>query len=465
MAVSAERLGAHEGAARMMHVMIRSLFVVLLLAVGVAAQSSTPSTGTVSLDGQPLQNARATLDPRHGLLVEGERDGVSHGFMVTYPVLQFPRPVKHALRAWSVGGFDYKWRTEKGYRRLTAGTFQVTAFDGARVAAQLEFSLGDGEPEHQLVFDLKPQVATLRPVDLHGVAEVSGFPEPVDRPSLEDLVFCAVGGTGTGLPGAAGIVDSIAKLAPTGPLDFVLLLGDNFYPRGVSSVTDSQWQSKFENLFDTDRFRIPFYPTIGRADARGNREAQLEYGAMSPRWVMPTPTYSFDLQSHGVGLSLISLDTAALTGNIGDSSNRDSLRRAIRGLRQSESQWKIVYGYHSIFSNGKARGSLMSTVLEERLAIVLEETDADVYIGGDGNFLEMLEPRAGVLHMVSGGGGGAEMAESVHSGEGTMFAHTGGGFTWFRFDGKTLEISMRDAQGAVLFVHHLTKTGGPGAQK
>ena len=59
--------------------------------------------------------------------------------------------------------------------------------------------------------------------------------------------------------------------------------------------------------------------------------------------------------------------------------------------------------------------------------------------------------------MISGGGGGPEYAESTKWSDETVFAATGGGFTWFRFDGKSLEISFRDASGKVLYVHQLRK--------
>jgi hypothetical protein len=51
------------------------------------------------------------------------------------------------------------------------------------------------------------------------------------------------------------------------PCDFVLLLGDNFYPSGVKSVTDSQWKTAFVTPYEA--LGLTFYPTLGNHDYEG----------------------------------------------------------------------------------------------------------------------------------------------------------------------------------------------------
>ena len=38
-----------------------------------------------------------------------------------------------------------------------------------------------------------------------------------------------------------------------------------------------------------------------------------------------------------------------------------------------------------------------------------------------------------------------------------LFAHTGGGSTWFRFDGEQVEISFRSVDGALLYSYRMSK--------
>ena len=73
------------------------------------------------------------------------------------------------------------------------------------------------------------------------------------------------------------------------------------------------------------------------------------------------------------------------------------------------------------------------------------------------NDTDVFNPDAGIPQVLSGGGGGPEMAGAVEKVAGTKFAFEGGGFVWFRFDGTALHISFRDSTGKLLYAHKLTK--------
>jgi hypothetical protein len=59
--------------------------------------------------------------------------------------------------------------------------------------------------------------------------------------------FAAIGDTGKGNTGQKQVADAIARKCAASGCDFVQLLGDNIYDSGVTSVTDPQWQTKFEH--------------------------------------------------------------------------------------------------------------------------------------------------------------------------------------------------------------------------
>ena len=51
--------------------------------------------------------------------------------------------------------------------------------------------------------------------------------------------------------------------------EFVLSLGDNFYSKGVKSVDDPQFKSKYEETFDSPSLQVPWYVCSGNHDYYG----------------------------------------------------------------------------------------------------------------------------------------------------------------------------------------------------
>ena len=84
---------------------------------------------------------------------------------------------------------------------------------------------------------------------------------------------------------------------------FGLLMGDNFYTRGISCINKDKdpdctadvhshrFADTFENVFDQPQFvDFPFYVILGNHDHYGNATAQLEYGTKrmgTGRWRFP----------------------------------------------------------------------------------------------------------------------------------------------------------------------------------
>src|SRR5262245_47537914 len=75
--------------------------------------------------------------------------------------------------------------------------------------------------------------------------------------------FLAVGDTGSlPMPGRqAEVAALMARVAAARPVDCVLLLGDNFYFSGVTSVDDPRWETTFENAYSQPSLRVPFLAT------------------------------------------------------------------------------------------------------------------------------------------------------------------------------------------------------------
>ena len=80
----------------------------------------------------------------------------------------------------------------------------------------------------------------------------------------------------------------------------VFLLGDNIYPNGCNDVTDKQFQSKFEDIYN--KIKLPFYLCLGNHDyglsynlkgfLKNNSLVQIEYSKHSDKWNMPSKYYN-----------------------------------------------------------------------------------------------------------------------------------------------------------------------------
>ena len=197
------------------------------------------------------------------------------------------------------------------------------------------------------------------------------FPAPADAPAREDLVFCAFGSHGTGQAGQRRIAEAVARLAPTGPLDFVLLLGDNVCPRGVRSLDDPLWESRFEDVYDRRKLDVPFYAVLGEADHGGDIKMQIDYGRVGRRWTMPNYVYDFRVTSHGKTLHFFGADTTSMIGDIGNPQNRIANRLLVHAIQSSQADWKIVFAYQPMFSGGSEHESDASKKMRERLAYFL----------------------------------------------------------------------------------------------
>jgi len=74
---------------------------------------------------------------------------------------------------------------------------------------------------------------------------------------------------------------------------FLINTGDNFYYCGVHSVTDSLWNTDFENVFTEKATFVPWYGVLGNHDYAYNTSAQLKYKSPNnDRWQLPSPYYT-----------------------------------------------------------------------------------------------------------------------------------------------------------------------------
>lgn len=243
------------------------------------------------------------------------------------------------------------------------------------------------------------------------------------------IVFLGDAGNGDDMQYAVG--RAMAAWCATHRCDVVAYLGDNFYPTGVRSSHDRQWQNKFELPYAD--VRVPFRPILGNHDYYGHQRAELVY--RSERWWMPARFYHYEL---GAGIAtMVGIDTQRFS--------RTQAGRLSAVLATPNRGWTVVYGHFPVYSYGAHGGP-------DKLRATLEPMltgHARFYLCGHDHDQQVIEAPDGVTYVVSGGGG-AE-TRGVEGGPGAVFTREGRGFGYLSLTATTATLRMLDENGVVLF--------------
>ena len=296
--------------------------------------------------------------------------------------------------------------------------------------------------------------------------------------------FIAMGDTGKGNPTQRAVAVAIRDLCAVKGCDFVLLLGDNIYDAGVDSITDSQWQTKFEEPYhDID---LPFYVALGNHDNGGNLiidapgignefdkgKVEVDYTAVSTKWTMPDTHYTFSFGHIGI----VVLDTNALLWENTQFGNQTQwLPQAMMEVQGKD--WVFLAGHHPYRSNGshgnagdydapELSGMFVPNPLPIQNGDALKEWFddhacglADVYFAGHDHSRQWIdEPSAlcGTKMVISGAG--ASTTELKDRGNTALYEDAEKpGFMYVDIDGDKFTGEFYDSTGHMDFAHTFTK--------
>jgi acid phosphatase len=233
------------------------------------------------------------------------------------------------------------------------------------------------------------------------------------------------------------------------PPDFVITVGDNFYPDGVEGPGDPLWKTTFEDMYQGDFWEgIPFYPVLGNHDHHLKAGAQIEYSRISDRWRMPASYYAFERTIPNGGSALfLALDTDPIAKKAPGS--RQQMEWADSVLRRSTADWIVMYGHHPVATGGwhNPEGTVRDALWP------LLGGDAAVYFSGHNHSTELLETEIGTLQGVCGGGAGLDNPYRVKRVPGTLAAFTNGGWCFLRIWPEVMAIDLYDREGGLQFRH------------
>ncbi|MBF0341519.1 MAG: metallophosphoesterase [Magnetococcales bacterium] len=263
----------------------------------------------------------------------------------------------------------------------------------------------------------------------------------------ERVVFLAVGDQGTGKAAQQRVAHAMEKQARAMEgVDFVLLLGDNFYPTGVSSVSDPQWRTAFEHVYTGETLsRVPFYALIGNHDGYGNPQAELLYHRYHPasRWQMRACQDRLVMGKGPGGEPLLQLVLLDSTGSV--ASQADYARQA---LDKQKAVWQVVAAHYPFRSSGRHGSSqelidnLLNKVLKNRV---------DLFLSGHDHDQEVIQLKGEPLQVVSGAGGSDLYVEYNPVQGSQFFDQTDYGFAQVVVTAREIQLTLLDEDAKVLY--------------
>jgi len=241
------------------------------------------------------------------------------------------------------------------------------------------------------------------------------------------------------------------ELACRIPINAVLTTGDNFYENGVSGVNDVQWNVSFENIFTgVCLLPIPWYPSLGNHDARGNTQAQIDYSQQSTRWNLPAAYHDYWMEKDSVLVHFIVVDTTPFVGSDNeDPSSYTGLQLLWLDsvLGSGNPDWTVVYGHYPVYAADGRHGETEELI--EKFVPIFDEHGVDIYFCGHNHSLELIKTEAKTLYVTSGGGSTPQ--SRIDNKPYNLFGVSEAGFVLSSFAKDGIPIDFISKKGQQLF--------------
>jgi len=196
----------------------------------------------------------------------------------------------------------------------------------------------------------------------------------------ESFHFAVIGDTGTGGRAQYEVAAQLTQFHNVFPFEVVLMLGDNIY----GSEKPNDFVQKFERPYEQMlKGGVKFFAALGNHDDP-NQRMYKPFNMNGERY------YTFKPRDR---VRLFSLDSNYL--------DRKQIEWLEKELKGSDSDWKMVYFHHPLFSSGEAHGPA------EQLRKILEplfiQNNVSIVFSGHEHFYERLKPQKGIYYFIQGG--------------------------------------------------------------
>ncbi|SEQ91743.1 metallophosphoesterase [Pedobacter rhizosphaerae] len=293
-----------------------------------------------------------------------------------------------------------------------------------------------------------------------------------ERSKLKDdypIHFLAIGDWGrNGADHQIPVARQMGKWATENPNDFIISLGDNFYPKGVVSEHDPLWHYSYENIYTEFALQWDWYPILGNHDYISDPESQVRYSKISRRWKMPSRYYSKEISIKGKGkVLMVFIDTCPLIPEFHASEqyapfvNNQQPEKQLQWLDETlknagpDVKWKMVMGHHPIYTVGPRIKNYDTLAVRKALADIFERNKVDVYLSGHDHSLQHLSTGGHTQQFISGSG--SEITPVTAGIAYSKFEAADYGFMYFSIDQDRLNAKMINHTGKIIYETTLKK--------
>lgn len=307
--------------------------------------------------------------------------------------------------------------------------------------------------------------AILSPLETLAVSGVTHLQSEDLSPSASlkdefDIHFIAIGDWGrNGEYDQAEVGKQMGQWATNNPNNFVISVGDNFYPKGVVSEHDPLWNFSFEDIYTAHSLQCDWYPVLGNHDYLADPDAQIRYSAVSRRWNMPSLYYAKEMKL-GKGkdkVLFVMIDTDPFLFE----AKKEYCDKQLVWLNNTlanasaDVKWKIVVGHHPYYTVGPRIKNYDTLTIRKVMAGVFEKHQVDVYLSGHDHSLQHLKPEGYTHQFISGAG--SELTPVTTGVPYSRFEASEHGFMTFALAANRLNVKAINYSGKVLYETELKK--------
>src|SRR5262245_3959947 len=216
------------------------------------------------------------------------------------------------------------------------------------------------------------------------VVALATYAQEIRLPLKKDSVrFAAIGDNGTGGKAEYQVAERLAAARQKFPFEFVVMMGDNLYGGDSPKDFARKFETPYKPLLDIG---VKFYATLGNHDNPGRQILYEKFNMGGKHY------YSFKANN---GVRFFSLDSNYM--------DKKQLEWFENELKNSGSEWKIVYFHHPIYSSGEKHGSNLE--LRAVLEPVMVKYGVDVVLTGHEHFYERIKPQKRINYFIVGSSG------------------------------------------------------------